>query len=261
MESSYVGAKFPLSDGTIPSLWENCGLDILGPYKYRISKTTRNTGGVRKVWLLMVTDQTTSMVAFYPMEDYSADSTIKALGMHINQWKCPRVITCDAGSQLRRVARVTRSMSDTNGEEESNSQKSEFLLRSCMKKLKGISWNVAPASGQSRNGLVEGNVRVAKNIMNSFLRKNQFSPSPVFSSLIDLLSLFAVISKTLNTRPIMLYSARLPFVTASDLVMPNPASMTGEPPCAEDINSLKTSDPQSTCPASRALPGNDNGDS
>ena len=101
--------KFVLRFDTPQSgLFSSIGCDIPGPYKYRYGPNTR-ANKLCKAWLLLICCQFTSGLNAVVMDDYSSKAFITAMETHIAQFRKPRMITCDAGSQFKSVASRTRS--------------------------------------------------------------------------------------------------------------------------------------------------------
>merc|ERR1711888_211803 len=95
-------------DSPQSGLFSSAGVDILGPYKYKMGPNTRSNK-VCKAYVLLVCCQFTSALNSIIMEDYSTKSFVKALETHITQFRKPALISCDAGSQFRSVSSRTRS--------------------------------------------------------------------------------------------------------------------------------------------------------
>ena len=175
-----IGVKFPIRNGDIPGVMKCIAIDILGPYSYKVGPTTRARSPL-KCWVLMTCCQITSGVSFYPMIDYSAKSLIRALHTHMAEYCVPASITCDAGSQLKRVAKLTRQSAREGGVDPSvNSDELGAVLEKAKMSLNNIQWHIAPASSQHVNGLVESNYKVAKSLLKSFLRLHEGQKKPIF---------------------------------------------------------------------------------
>ena len=125
-----------------------------------------------------------SAINFEYMASYSTDSLVEALRNHAFNTRQPRVISSDAGSQIKSAARMATRASMKIAESLTESgqvllQKNEgeklhswaSMLDTLKEKFTGnVTWCIAPSSAQSFNGLAEGNVRITKKLLCSHLR-------------------------------------------------------------------------------------------
>ena len=104
--------SWPLDQTTIKNGLFHCiQLDIIGPFRYKVGSVTRSNS-VRKVWILSLVCQLSGAVSFQLMENYSTAAFISSFENHCNQHRRPRVVTSDAGTQIKASTRVlTRSQS------------------------------------------------------------------------------------------------------------------------------------------------------
>ena len=151
-------------------LCSSIGIDIAGPYKYKIGTRETRSTKVGKVWLLFASCQITSACNAVAMENYSVASFMGAFQIHVSQTQRPSRITCDAGSQFRSLANQTRAGKAANESlEDPEGMTAASLVKSVSRKMKNIEFYVAASSAQWQNGLCEGNFRQAKELVNIML--------------------------------------------------------------------------------------------
>ena len=161
-------------------LFAAIAIDILGPYHYHTCNVTR-ANQPRKCWILICVCHQTSAINFEYLADYSTNSLLEALRTHSLNTRAPRVISSDAGSQIKAAARMATRASVKIAE--TLNEKGQVLLKknegekltswagmldTLKEKFKPstpVTWAIAPSSAQSFNGLAEGNVRVAKRLL------------------------------------------------------------------------------------------------
>ena len=80
-------------------------IDILGPYRYQTGNVTR-ANRPKKAWILICVCHQTSAITFECMAANSTDSLLEALQNHALNTRAPRVISSDAGSQIKAAARM-----------------------------------------------------------------------------------------------------------------------------------------------------------
>ena len=143
-------------------------IDILGPYKYQTGNVTR-ANQPRKAWILICVCHQTSAINFEYMASYSTDSLVEALRNRALNTRQPRVISSDAGSQIKSAARMATRASMKIAESLTESgqvllQKNEgeklnswaSMLDTLKEKFTGnVTWCIAPSSAQSFYGLSE----------------------------------------------------------------------------------------------------------
>ena len=216
-----ISDKFILRHDSLSSgLFSSIGVDILGPYRYRVGPNTRSNK-MHKAWVLLICCQFTSAVNSIVMEDYSSTSFLKAYDTHVVQFHKPLFITCDSGSQLKAVATRTRSKASQelpNSENLEDQGKSFSDIFDRIKStLKGVRFFVAPSGAQFENGLVESNFRELKMILKKLTC--QFGADNVrFRSSFELDRLFKKACGLLNSRPIFYNDTE--FVSVKSLTCP-----------------------------------------
>ena len=165
------------------------------------------------------------------MSIYSEQSLLEALKSHSMNTRRPRVISSDAGSQIKSAARRTTRASvriaeefDTKGQvliqtnEEGNLKSWAQMLNTLKQKFTGdVTWCIAPSSAQSYNGLCEANVRIMKQLLKSHFRILSLE-NFVFQSFINMQYSFTAVKHLLNNRPV--YHSETQVVTCHDLMFP-----------------------------------------
>ena len=100
-----IGNKFGLAVTKAEfGIFTAMAIDILGPYKYQVGNVTR-ANQPRKAWILIAVCHQTSACNFEYMSSYSEQSLLEALKCHALNTRQPRVISSDAGSQIKSAAR------------------------------------------------------------------------------------------------------------------------------------------------------------
>ena len=144
-----ISDKFILRhDSPSSGLFSSIGVDILGPYRYRVVPNTRSNK-MHKARVLLICCQFTSAVNSVVMESYSSKSFLKAYDTHVVQFRKPSFITCDSGSQLKAVATRTRSKTSQElpASENLENQGENFsdIFERIKLTLKGIRFFIAPS--------------------------------------------------------------------------------------------------------------------
>ena len=83
-----IGAKFPIRNGDIPGVMRCVGIDILGPYFYKVGPTTRARSPL-KCWILMVCCQVTSGVAFFSYDKLFSQGAYQGPSHTYGRVLCP----------------------------------------------------------------------------------------------------------------------------------------------------------------------------
>ena len=175
LEVTEIGDKFGLAvTRAVFGIFSAISIDILGPYRFKSGQLTR-ANQPRKCWILMAVCHQTSGCNFEYMASYSEQSLLDALKAHSMNTRRPRMVSSDAGSQIKAAARrATRSSVkiaeelSSNGQvlitqtnEQGNMKSWACMLDTLKNKFVGdVSWFIAPSGCQSFNGLCESNVRV-----------------------------------------------------------------------------------------------------
>ena len=194
-----IADKFVLRFDTPQSgLFSSIGCDILGPYRYRYGPNTRGNK-LCKAWVLLICCQFTSGLNSVIMEDYSSKAFVTAMETHIAQFRKPRMITCDAGSQLRSVAMRTRSH-DLETSEVDNDPPD--ILTRVQIVFKDIKFFIASSGAQWQNGLTEANFKQVKLVLRK-LTGHYGQNNICFKSSFELQRLFTKTCGFLNSRPIL----------------------------------------------------------
>ena len=107
-------------------LFASIAIDILGPYRYQTGNVTRGNQP-RKCWILIAVCHQTSAINFEYLSDYSTNSLLEALRTHSLNTRAPRVISSDAGSQIKAAARMATRASVKIAE--TLNDKGEVLLK------------------------------------------------------------------------------------------------------------------------------------
>ena len=110
LEVTEIGDKFGLAVTRAEfGIFAAISIDILGPYKYQTGQITR-ANQPRKCWIMMAVCHQTSACNFEYMSAYSEQSLLDALKSHSLNTRRPRMVSSDAGSQIKSAARrATRS--------------------------------------------------------------------------------------------------------------------------------------------------------
>ena len=96
-------------------IFYSINMDILGPFRYKLARLTRNTR-VSKIWVLQATCQLSSAICFTLMEKYDTESFLAALETHSRKTRYPTHLTTDSGSQIKcGLKRLTRSQMAESG--------------------------------------------------------------------------------------------------------------------------------------------------
>ena len=191
-------------------------MDIIGPFRYKVGSVTR-TNSVRKVWILSLVCQLSGAVSFQLMENYSTAAFISSFENHCNQHRRPRVVTSDAGTQIKASTRVlTRSQAK---EFQSEDLEQIDVTADARKKYKTIEWHVAPVEAQHYNGRIEAFNKQIKRLLRTQLGVIRKQPIPEFNSIFDINSYFFKICGLLNDRPIIFDDDS--FVTIKDILLPS----------------------------------------
>ena len=199
LQPRVISDKFILRyDSPQSGLFSSAGVDILGPYKYKMGPNTRSSK-VCKAYVLLVCCQFTSALNSIIMEDYSTKSFVKALETHIAQFRKPTLISCDAGSQFRSISSRTRS----HDHEQVSGDASEHpdIFEKAQSVLKDIKFFVASSGAQWQNGLVEANFKQVKLVLRK-LTAHFDATNITFKSSFELQRLFQKTCGLLNCRPI-----------------------------------------------------------
>ena len=212
-----ISDKFILRfDSPQSGLFSSTGMDILGPYKYRMGPNTRSSR-VNKAYVLLVCCQFTSALNAVIMENYSTKSFIKALETHIAQFRKPALISCDAGSQFRSVSSRTRSHDQDLVSGDAGDSGHPDIFDKAQSVLKDIKFFVASSGAQWMNGLVEANFKQVKLVLRK-LTSHFGANNITFKSSFELQRLFQKSCGLLNSRPIF-YNAEN-YVSVKSLTCP-----------------------------------------
>ena len=221
LQPRVISDKFVLRyDSPQSGLFSSAGVDILGPYKYKMGPNTRSSK-VCKAYVLLVCCQFTSAVNSIIMEDYSTKSFVKALETHIAEWRKPVMISCDAGSQFRSVSSRTRSHDDQRDMVDDSEHPDIFEKAKSV--LKDIRFFVASSGAQWENGLVESNFKQAKLVLRK-LTGHFGATNVTFKSSFELQRLFQKTCGILNSRPIFYNTEN--YVSVKSLTCPGFSSDT-----------------------------------
>ena len=209
--------SWPLDKTSIENGLFHCiQLDIIGPFCHKNRAVTRSNA-VRKVWIVTFVCQLSGAVSFQLMENYSTAAFIKAFENHCHAHRRPRVVTSDAGTQIKASTRViTRSQSE---EYQPESLDRIDIMGDAMKKFKSIQWHVAPVEAQHYNGRVEAFNKQIKRLLRTQLGLIRKQPISEFQSIFDINSYFHKICGLLNDRPIIFNEDN--FVTIRDILFPS----------------------------------------
>ena len=231
LEQTNIGDKFGLMVTKAEfGIFAAIAIDKLGPYKYQTGNVTR-ANQPKKAWILICVCHQTSAITFECMAANSTDSLLEALQNHPLNTRAPRVISSDAGSQIKAAARMTTRASVKIAESLNETgqvllKKNEgekltswaAMLDTLKEKFKGnVTWAIAPFSAQSFNGLAEGNVRITKKLLCSHLRILTLG-NYLFQSFLHLQRSFTATRHLLNTRPV--HYSETQVVTCADLMFP-----------------------------------------
>ena len=199
LQPRQISDKFVLRyDSPESGLFSSIGCDILGPFKYRYGQGTR-ANKLCKAWVLLVCCQFTSGLNSVVMDDYSSKSFITAMETHIAEFRKPRMITCDAGSQFKSVASRTRSH-DLESTSEVQDERPDIFSR-VKTVFKDIRFFVAASGAQWENGLTEANYKQVKFVLRKLT--GHFAQTNIcFKSSFELQRLFTKTCGFLNARPI-----------------------------------------------------------
>ena len=89
-------------------IFHSINMDILGPFRYKLARLTRNTQ-VSNIWVLQATSQLSSAISFTLMEKYDTESFLAALETHSSKTRYPTHLTTDSRSQIKcGLKRLTR---------------------------------------------------------------------------------------------------------------------------------------------------------
>ena len=246
LEQTDIGNKFGLQVTRSEfGIFAAIAIDILGPYKYQTGNTTRSNQP-RKAWILIAVCHQTSAINFEYMQDYSTSSLVEALRSHSYNCREPRVISSDAGSQIKAAARMATRASmkiaeslDQDGQvllkrnDGTKLQNWAAMLDTIKEKFSGnVTWIIAPSSAQSFNGLAEGNVRITKKLLCNHLHVLTLE-SFVFTSFLNMQQSFTATKHLLNTRPV--YFSETEVVTCVDLTYPGFQSNQGDAGSLKEI--------------------------
>ena len=222
-----ICSKWPLENDDIRNgIWSCIQLDIVGPFFYISGKETRSTK-VHKCWAVTFCCQFSGAFNVELIQGYDAQSFIAGFQNHCNRHKTPRVVTGDAGSQIKKSSRVmTRSQakatSTPNNEEEDEQAASvdvEKAFNAAAKTFKETKWVLAPTESQHFNGKIEQANKMCKSLMRSQLRLVRKQKLGRFNSIYELTSLMTKIIKVLNQRAIIFTSSE--YFTINDVLYPS----------------------------------------
>ena len=142
------------------------GLNIGGPYRYKMGGRDTRSTKIGKVWILFASCQITSACNAVVMENYSVSGFMEAFETHVAQTRRPSRITSDAGAQFRSVANRTRAAQKAANEiPEPEELSAANLFEGVSKKMKNVEFYLAASSAQWQNGLCEANFKSAKLLM------------------------------------------------------------------------------------------------
>ena len=89
------------------------------------------------------------------------------------------------------------------------------MLDTVKRKFKGACWYIAPRNSQHYNGLVKGNVRIAKGLLLGHLKALNLK-NYLFKSMIAMSQSFNKVKSILNNRP--LFYSENEVVTVQDII-------------------------------------------
>ena len=208
--------SWPLDKTSIENGLFHCiQLDIIGPFYHKSGSITRSNA-VRKVWIVTFVCQLSGAVSFQLMENYSTAAFIRSFENHCHAHRMPKVVTSDAGTQIKASTRViTRSQSE---EHQHESLDQIDIMGDALKRFKSIEWHVAPVEAQHYNGRVEAFNKQIKRLLRTQLGLIRKQPISEFQSIFDINSYFHKICGLLNDRPIIFNEDN--FVTIKDILFP-----------------------------------------
>ena len=100
LQNLEISDKWILRHGTgAEGLYASVGLDIGGPFRYKMGGCDTRSTKIGKVWVLFASCQITSACNAVVMENYSVSGFMEAFETHCAQTRRPSRITSDAGSQ------------------------------------------------------------------------------------------------------------------------------------------------------------------
>ena len=217
-----ISDKWILRKGTGASegLYTSVGLDIGGPFRYKMgTKNTRSTK-VGKACVLFISCQISSACNAVIMENYSVSGFMDAFETHCAMTRRPARITSDAGSQFRSVANRTRAAQKlANESTESEGISAADLFEGVAKKMKNVEFFLAASSAQWQNGLCEANFKSAKTLMKKLTTQFQ-QVNFVFRSALAINALFQKVCAILNNRPIFFGESADYYISARSLTCP-----------------------------------------
>ena len=170
-------------------------LDIIGHYLVKFGPITRQHR-LKKVWALTVVCMMTGAIRFELMENYDTKSFVSALDAQFKETRTARIITADRGSQIVGGKRLLTE------DDDATTDNIDTMLKQTEKYFKNSEFVIAPTESQHYNGKVEANIKVAKDLMRSFLKCRKGQPMK-FESIFDLSNLLLKVKKILNERPII----------------------------------------------------------
>ena len=139
---------------------------------------------VRKGWILSLVCQLSGVVSFQLMENYSASAFVSSFENHCNAHRKPRILTSDAGTQIKASTRVlTRSKSE---ELQSEDLDQIDIMGDARRKYKTIEWHVAPVEAQHYNGRIEAFNKQIKRLLRTQLGLIRKQPIPEFKAIFDI---------------------------------------------------------------------------
>ena len=232
-QASHAVAKicsmWPLENDDIRSgIWLCIQLDIIGPFHYISGRETRATK-VHKCWAITFCCQFSGAFHVEIIQGYDAGSFISGFQNHCNRHKTPRVVTADAGSQIKASARMmTRSQGKATSTpsreteedvETADSIDVEKAFKAAAKTFKDTKWVLAPTEAQHFNGKIEQANKMCKSLMRSQLRLVRKQKLGRFESIFELTSLMTKITKVLNQRAIVFTETE--YFTINDVLYPS----------------------------------------
>ena len=181
--------------------FSNCMLDLAGPFKSYDSIKKRTTG---KVWALVVSCAYTRATFTYCLENYTTDALVSALSRHKARFGAIREIYSDLGTNLVGAATV-----DAEGEEDPAPQ-----IRDLQRHLTQVKWHFEVPRAPWMMGAVESAVKLLKEQYE--IMRIRFGDQKL--SALEYETLFARISATVNSRPIVMGGEPNVTLTPNDLM-------------------------------------------